>query len=188
MSLFSPDLREQLTCDTIDTYCAGLLAAIPEEHDPLNQMLQLETNCFLAAHNLNYLDKIGMAHSVKIRVPYLDTELAKLSASVPPQLKMKGSETKYLLKKVASRYVPEHIIKRPKTGFGAPIRSWLQEDAAFRENLRGGVMQVCSQWPGYFDRQQIERLFNDTVSNRTDGAYTLFALAAIESWLRQFTI
>ncbi|MGC4056699.1 MAG: hypothetical protein QM743_01055 [Chitinophagaceae bacterium] len=49
-------------------------------------------------------------------------------------------------------------------------------------------MQVCSQWPEYFDRQQIERLFNDTVSNRTDGAYTLFALAAIESWLRQFTI
>ncbi|MGC4056700.1 MAG: asparagine synthase-related protein [Chitinophagaceae bacterium] len=115
MSLFSPDLREQLTCDTIDSsHCAGLLAAIPEEHDPLNQMLQLETNCFLAAHNLNYLDKIGMAHSVEIRVPYLDTELAKLSASVPPQLKMKGSETKYLLKKVASRYVPEHIIKRPR--------------------------------------------------------------------------
>ena len=91
-------------------------------------MLYWEMKTFMVDHNLNYTDKLGMAAGVESRVPYLDMDLIDFSTKIPPELKMKNGETKYILKKVAERYLPKHIIYRPKTGFGAPVRKWIRED------------------------------------------------------------
>src|SRR5690606_28592847 len=88
-------------------YFRQLLAEIPDERDVLNQMLHLEQNTFLVDHNLNYTDKMGMAVGVEIRVPFLDNDVVDFSFRIPPELKMKGRETKYILKKVAERYLPK---------------------------------------------------------------------------------
>ena len=64
-----------------------------------------------------------MAIGVEARVPYLDFDLVSLSNQIPHDLKLKGLTTKYILKKVAEKYLPKNIIYRKKTGFGAPVRS-----------------------------------------------------------------
>jgi len=85
-------------------------------------MLNLELKTFLVDHNLNYTDKLSLVAGVEVSVPFLDKELVEFSTKVPVSLKMKGNETKYILKKVAEKYLPQEIIYRSKTGFRAPVR------------------------------------------------------------------
>lgn len=186
LPLFSTNFRASLTEDCVEKYFSDTLSGLPDDVSRLDQMLHLEQKIFLP-HNLNYLDKMGMAHGVEIRVPYLDNELARFAATIPPELKMKGTETKYLLRKIARKYLPDAVIDRPKTGFGAPLREWLQQDPAFRTQLRERIQSLVTHYPEYFDGYAIQQLYEASISKQTDGAYTLFALACIESWLRQFT-
>jgi asparagine synthase (glutamine-hydrolysing) len=186
LTFFQPDLQSQLRTAAIEKYFDERLAEIPETLDSLDKMLHLEQGAFLA-HNLNYTDKMGMAHGVEIRVPYLDKELATLAAKIPPSLKMKGTNTKYLLRKVAEKHLPPSIINRPKSGFGAPLRSWLQLQPQFRTGMRDRLDALCQKHPELFAKKAIDQLFVDTVERKTDGVYTLYALVCMESWLRQFT-
>jgi asparagine synthase (glutamine-hydrolysing) len=163
-----------------------MLSSIPRESNKLNQLLHLERSSFLPSHNLNYTDKMGMAEGVEIRVPYLDNELVALAAKMPPELKMKGSTTKYLLKKVAEKYLPKEVIYRPKTGFGAPIRTWMQEDKAFQQAVWERLNRPTLSNRQIFNPQKIEALFQETIHKKRDNSYTLLSLLAIESWLRQF--
>jgi asparagine synthase (glutamine-hydrolysing) len=184
--LFSDTALDKINPDCIEQNFEKYLDQIPNEHNALNQMLHLEIKSFLPCHNLNYTDKMGMAESVEIRVPFLDKELVKLAASIPPELKMKGLTTKYLLKKVAEKYLPKEIIYRSKTGFGGPIRTWMQED----KNFQNAVWKRLSNLPivakNTYKQDAIKTLFEDTIQKKKDGSYTLLSLLAIESWLRQF--
>lgn len=186
LPLFSEGFREQLTEHCVEAYFSQTLSDLPEGVSELDRILHLEQKIFLP-HNLNYLDKMGMAQGVEIRVPYIDNELARFAASIPPELKMKGTETKYLLRKVARKYLPDAVIDRPKTGFGAPLREWLQHDPVFRTQLQDRISTLISHYPEYFNGKAIQELFRASIRKQTDGVYTLFALACIESWLRQFT-
>lgn len=181
-SLFHNDLRSSLPAPY--TYFEQLTATIPGEQDPLNQMLYWEQRTFLPDHNLNYTDKMSMAEGVEARVPYLDTQLVALAAQIPPALKMQGTETKYLLREVARRYLPESIIRRKKTGFAAPVRQWMQHDlkGLLRERLLSGDLE---RW-NIFNPGAVAQMIDNNTFGRTDDAYTLFSLLAIESWLRQF--
>lgn len=188
LNLFSEEFRESINSLQIEEYFEKYLAEIPEEENKLNQMLHLEMSCFLPCHNLNYTDKMGMAASVEIRVPYLDTELVKFTASIPPELKLKGMTTKYLLKKVAENYLPKEVINRSKTGFGAPIRSWMQNDAIFQEEVWKRLSNLNLMKSKVFDKNAVQQMFKDTVDKKKDHSYTLLGLLAIESWMRQFKI
>lgn len=183
--LFQENYSAQINFNGIEQYFETLLSAIPKENSPLNQLLHLEMNSFLVNHNLNYTDKMGMAESVEIRVPYLDKDLVKLIATMPPELKMKGHTTKYILRKVAEKYLPKEVIYRSKTGFGAPIRTWMQEDKDFQNKVKERLFNEQFLARGIFNKQTIQALFANTISKQKDHSYTLLALLAIESWLRQ---
>jgi asparagine synthase (glutamine-hydrolysing) len=186
LDLFNNSAKEKLDRNCIEHHFDKYLAEIPEETNVLNQMLHLEQNSFLPCHNLNYTDKMGMSASVEIRVPYLDLALVKFAASIPPELKMKGITTKYLLKKVAEKYLPKEVIYRTKTGFGAPLRTWMQEDKNFQNEVwkRLSNLKIVAQ--NIYKQEAVEALFQDTIQKKKDGSYTLLALLAIESWVRQF--
>jgi len=186
LTLFTPAYRQEIDPDGIRKYFHQLLTEIPQEQNALNRMLYLEQRTFLPDHNLNYTDKMGMAASVEIRVPFLDMELLSLSAELPPGLKLKGTTTKYILKKVAERYLPHEVIYRRKTGLGAPVRSWIQQDRSFQQMVRERLTDPSFTRRQLFDIAAIEQLIQATQNRQQDGSYTLLALLAIESWLRQF--
>jgi asparagine synthase (glutamine-hydrolysing) len=184
VGLFNAKYKAAIDPESINNFFKGLLDEIPEEKDPLNQMLFWEIKSFLVDHNLNYMDKLSMAASIETRVPYMDKELVELSTKIPPNLKLNGNETKYILKKVAERYLPQDVIYRPKTGFVAPIRKWIKEDMKkmITERLLG---EDFAQWD-IFDQGAIAELIKDNDSGKIEAAYTIWSLLAIESWLRQF--
>lgn len=184
-SLFRSEILDSFRERDPSKLLMDALGEIPNEKERLNQMLYWDMKFFLADHNLNYTDKMSMAHGVEVRVPFLDLELVEFACKLPVRLKMKGREAKYLLKKVAERYLPKEVIYRPKTGFGAPVRSWIVNG-----DLQPLVDRILNQenvaFTSIFSTESIIKLMNDTKSGRYDGAYTIWSLLAIDSWLTQF--
>ena len=95
------------------------------EADFLNQMLYLDTKIFMVSLNLTYNDKMSMASSVEVRVPFLDRELAEFVAwNVPPHLKLRGflrPTTKYIFRRAMQDVLPAEVLQQPKAGFCAPV-------------------------------------------------------------------
>ena len=154
------------------------------EKDPLNKMLYWDLKYFLTDHNLNYTNKMGMAHGVEIRVPYLDKDLVEFSTRIPPHLKLNGKTTKYILKKVAERYLPKEIIYRPKTGFGAPVRDWMVNDL-YDKTREIFDSKNCDELK-LFDCTEVLKLVEDNKSGKVDASYSIFSLFDINSWYNQF--
>lgn len=165
-------------------YFKEIIKSIPEEQSNLNKMLFWEMNTFLVSHNLNYTDKLSMATGVEVRVPYLDVALVDFSTSIPPELKLKGKETKYLLKKVAERYLPHDVIYRPKTGFGGPVRAWVLNDMDVIINDYLSEATITKR--GIFNYNKVQQLLSDNQKGTVDASYPIWSLLAIESWMRQF--
>jgi asparagine synthase (glutamine-hydrolysing) len=184
LPLFSIEWQNKLKQYDPCDYFKDLDKELPDEKNLLNKMLNWEQKTFLVDHNLNYTDKMGMAVGVEARVPYLDIELLEFSLTVPPELKMKGNETKYLLKKVAERYLPMDVIYRPKTGFGAPVRKWITEDLDEMIHYRLSPERLKKR--GIFNPQKIWELINDNKDGKIDASYSIWALLAIDSWMNQF--
>jgi asparagine synthase (glutamine-hydrolysing) len=166
------------------SYFESLNKLIPNENSDLNRMLFWEINTFLTDHNLNYTDKLSMAVGVEVRVPFLDTELVEFSTNIPPHYKLKGNETKYLLKKVAEKYLPKEIIYRPKTGFGAPVRDWILNDMDDLINDYLSKETIIKR--GIFNFDKVINLIEDNKKGVIDASYSIWSLLAIESWMRQF--
>ena len=147
-------------------------------------MLFWEINSFLTDHNLNYTDKLSMAVGVEVRVPFLDTELVEFSTNIPPHFKIKGNETKYLLKKVAEKYLPKEIIYRTKTGFGAPVRNWILND--MDDLINDYLSEEIIIKRGIFNFDKVANLIEDNKKGVIDASYSIWSLLVIESWMRQF--
>ncbi len=183
-SLISTDRQNEIAGHDPTGILLSSLACIPNEKDRLNQMLYWDMKYFLTDHNLNYTDKMGMAHGVEIRVPYLDTDLVAFSTTIPPGLKMKGRLTKYLLRKVAERYLPKEVIYRPKTGFGAPVREWVT--GGMSEKIHRAIAEEKTQSNPIFNSSTAEDLVKRNQISRIDASYSVLAMLAIMSWTNQF--
>lgn len=182
--LFHKDIAESLHAYTPESYLNTLLEKIEQEDSLLNKMLYLDLKTFLVDHNLNYTDKMGMAASVEIRVPYLDIPLVNTSVKLPTDLKLRNTQTKYILRKIGEKYLPGSIINRPKTGFGGPVRKWINTDLANMVDDRLSPYALSKY--GIFDPTSMQKLIRDTRAGRIDGAYTLLTAMAIQSWMEQF--
>ena len=166
------------------SYFESLNKLIPNENSDLNRMLFWEINTFLTDHNLNYTDKLSMAVGVEVRVPFLDIELVEFSTNIPPHYKLKNNETKYLLKKVAEKYLPKEVIYRPKTGFGAPVRDWILND--MDDLINDFLSKETINKRGIFNFDKVANLIEDNKKGVIDASYSIWSLLAIESWMRQF--
>ena len=159
---------------------SGLSSAIPN----IDKMLYLEGKYFLADHNLNYTDKMAMAASLEVRVPFLDNDLVAFATSLPVKYKQHRSQGKWLLKKAMEPLLPHDVIYRPKTGFGVPIRHWLKNE------LQPMVDELLSDEAirrrGLFDAAGVRNFVNNDRLGQIDGSYTILALMCVELWCQAF--
>jgi len=183
-SLFSTDWKERIKNHDPFKYFYQIGNELDKDSNDLDRMLFWELKTFLVDHNLNYTDKLGMAVGVEARVPFLDLDLVEFSQSIPTSMKMRGKETKYLLKKVAERYLPHDVIYRPKTGFGAPVRIWIISDLQPMIDERLSIDRIKAR--GIFNPEAVWDLVNQNKSGKIDASYSIWALLAIESWCMQF--
>jgi asparagine synthase (glutamine-hydrolysing) len=184
VSLFSLEHRAALAGVAITEPLETYLSQLPSDLPRLQRMLALEQRFFLADHNLLYTDKMSMAVGVEVRVPFLDNDLVRLANALPQEIKQRGAEGKWALKKAMEKQLPHNVIYRPKTGFGAPLRHWL------RHELRGMVDDMLSEETlrrrGLFDPNAVATLIADDRAGRIDAAYTTLGLVCIEIWCQRF--
>ena len=183
-SLYSPEFRQQLAGSNSNQVMQDFLEPILTSASSLDQMLALEQRFFLTDHNLNYTDKMSMAAGVEIRVPFLDLDLVNFAARIPDKFKQKGSVGKWVLKKAMEPYLPKEVIYRPKTGFGAPLRTWIKHD--LQELLRDTLSPDSLNKRGLFSSKAVQQLILDNNNNKIDASYTLFSLLCIEIWCRHY--
>jgi asparagine synthase (glutamine-hydrolysing) len=174
--------------DSMDSWDSS--ASMRRYHDDfvgegeLNLHSHLLIQTFLAAHNFLYTDKSSMAVGLEARVPFMDVELMRLCARIPERYKLKGNVTKNVLKNAMARYLPRDLIHRKKTGFGAPLRKWIQDDLHEVIQFFLGPEQVSRR--GIFNPDQVQRILKENTSGKEDHAYLIYALVNLELWMQSF--
>lgn len=150
--------------------------------DPLAFVQYLDFKTYLPGDILVKVDRASMAHSLEVRVPILDHTFIEWAASLPSNLKLRGSEGKYLLKKSLGPYVSADTLYRPKMGFAVPLASWLR--GPLRERLRQSVLEGRLNESGFFEPRALSRLVEQHLSGRSDHSAALWALLMLEGFLR----
>ena len=156
----------------------GPLFARVGEQPLLNQMLYVDTKTWLPDDLLVKADKMTMATSVELRVPFLDHEVLEFAAQLPVEFKVKGRATKRVLKRAFRDRVPQEIIHRPKTGFPVPYARWLRRDLA--GFVADRLLDPHAATREYIPRPAVEALL------KTDQASEMFSLLVLELWHEQF--
>jgi asparagine synthase (glutamine-hydrolysing) len=184
-SLLHPDLAAPLGCRRPSDHTRALLAESPSS-ELLDRMLYRDLRSFLPALNLLYTDKMGMAASVEARVPYLDTELAAFAWQLPARQKVRGRRGKWLLREAMRGVLPDAVLRRPKTGFGAPVRQWMRRD--LREMAGDLLSPGALRATGWFSVDGVEQLRAGFESGREDSGYGLWALLLVQMWRDVFRV
>jgi asparagine synthase (glutamine-hydrolysing) len=114
----------------------------------------------------------------------MDVDLMRLSARIPESVKLKGGEGKSLFKRAMAPYLPEEILRRPKTGFTPPLREWMATrlDTLVSDLL--GPQRLKAR--GFFEPNEVQRLVRENRSNAADHSYLLYALLSFELWCETF--
>lgn len=180
--LLAPQLRSQVEAHDVLEPLQDLISG--QNLPPLEKCLRLEQRFFLADHNLIYTDKMSMAAGVEARVPLLDLELVDYAARIPVEWKMRGLTPKWLFKQSQVGRLPTEILHRPKAGFGAPLRRWMQGE--MRDVTEALLSPTVIRARGLFDPDVVARLRSAHERNEEDLSYTLFSLMSVELWCRRF--
>ncbi len=149
-----------------------------------DRVLSAELTTYLPDQLLSKMDVSTMAHSVEARSPLLDTRLLEFAATIPIEQLTKGWETKYLLKRLAARYVPREVLYRRKQGFVMPVSHWVREDLA--RLTRGLLESLTRPERGLFRRDWVIGMLDDHVAGRQDWGQQLWTLIVLEIWYRLF--
>jgi len=152
--------------------------------DDINRMCYTDVHLFMTGLNLTYTDRASMAASVEVRVPFIDREVVQMALQISGSLKYKDGQQKYLLKKMAEKYLPSDIIYRPKASFGAPIRSWISHD--LKELIDQLLSKDQVQKRGLFNYSFIQQLIDEDRKGAADHAYRLYQLITLELWLKEY--
>jgi len=152
--------------------------------DPLSQMLYVDTRLWLPDEFLLIADKMSMAASVELRVPFLDQELVALVESMDSSLKVRRLSRKWLHKKAVLKWVPRRIVYRKERGWATPMDRWLRgELRPLVDELLLGDGELCNR---LFRQQELRRLIEEHAQGKADRTKELFALLSLGLWHRGF--
>lgn len=153
-----------------------------KNRDPLAQMLYVDTKTWLVDDLLVKADKMTMAASIELRVPFLDHRLVETAFAFPSRLKLKKGQGKYLVKKIAEKYLPEGIIYRKKMGFPVPTNDW------FRGRLIDYIEDVINDLKkeGWFSVSSLVKLLERHRKGTEDNSRILMMLVVLREWQNQY--
>ncbi len=153
----------------------------------MNKDIYVDIKLTMADSVLMKVDKMSMATSLEVRVPFLDHEIAELCASLPASLKLKNLTTKYILRKTLKKYnfLPESIIYRGKQGYSLPVKNWL------REELKDYMIDLFKNSPiikENFNNSYLSELVKEHLELKHNHNHILWALINLSLWYKKFFI
>ncbi|WP_323142281.1 XrtA/PEP-CTERM system amidotransferase [Massilia phyllosphaerae] len=179
--LFSQGFRDDLQGYRAIDVMREHAARAPTD-DPLSLIQYLDFKTWLPGDILTKVDRASMAHSLEVRVPLLDHTFCEYAATLPNDLKLRGGEGKYVLKKALEPHLPHDIMYRAKKGFSIPLADWLR--GPLRQAVRDGVLGARLLDTGIFNRRYLEQLVSQHESGAADHSVALWSLLMFESFLR----
>lgn len=154
-----------------------------KSNDQLSKMLYFDTKTWLVDDLLIKADRMSMATSVELRVPFLDYRLVEFAASIPSKHKISKGEGKYPLKKMMEGILPNDIIYRKKMGFPTPLKLMFQNE--LREYAQNLLLAQDSRVHKFFKEERIAQLIEEHNADKYDHHKTLWQLVVLEEWLRR---
>jgi asparagine synthase (glutamine-hydrolysing) len=186
------DLRRRLVrgplADVNGDAALGILRARlgSVDDDPLPAALYLDGQLGLVDDMLHYFDRASMAHSLEVRVPFLDHHVVEFCATIPARHKVRRLNTKHVLKHVARGLIPDRIIDKPKIGFfNSTVEGWFRNQAT--SAVSDYLLGPSPAYAELLDRSRVEALVRDHVTGRdTSNSYTLLSVLMLEIWLSSY--
>ena len=188
---FTPGEQEQLlTAEALqqtegDIYCeARQMVELCDNDDTVTRMQSLDTRLYLAEDILTKVDRASMAVSLEVRAPFLDPRVAEYAASLPPNYKLRGHKTKYILKKAVHELLPPFVTRRGKKGFGVPVAEWLK--FKLRPLARDLLSPERVRRAGVFNPEYVSRLQDEHERGFANHRKLLWTLLMFELWHESF--
>ena len=191
VSILRDPMRAQLFSSGLKSRLAGYNAMEVFRHhaarahtdDPLSQIQYLDLKTYLVGDINTKVDRASMAHSLETREPLMDHPLVEWLATLPPSLKIRGQEGKYLLKKAMEPHLPSEILYRPKMGFAVPLARWFR--GPLKQRVRDALLGERLASTGYFERRYLEQLVDHHESGRRDYSSPLWTILMFDAFLRK---
>jgi asparagine synthase (glutamine-hydrolysing) len=156
----------------------------PNATDPIDKMMYVDSATRLPEQSLMILDRTSMAYSLESRSPFLDPRLAEFMARVPVSLKIKGRKLRYLERRLAEKYLPPELLRRPKQGFASPLMYVM--DTELRQLGGSMLRQSALVQDGYLQAERVQGLLDEHLGRKRDHGNRLWLLLSAEAWYRQF--
>jgi len=154
-----------------------------QQEDDVTKMQYLDLHLWLVDDILLKADKMSMAHSIELRVPFLDREVMKTAAKIPVKYRVNEIDTKYAFRLAAGRALPKESANRKKIGFPVPIRHWIKEEKYY-EKIRSYF--ESPQAAQFFNQQEIMALLNDHYQGKTNNARKVWTIFMFLIWHKKY--
>jgi asparagine synthase (glutamine-hydrolysing) len=164
----------------------GELSHLPAEKDPLAPFLWLDQKYYLADDILTKSDRMSMAHSLEVRPPFLDHRIVEFAASLPANLKIRGSQQKFILRELMSGKLPPAVLTRKKIGFDIPAHDWLRGPLRdlLLDTLRAGVAEHSE----LFNSGVLLKFVRLHLERKANIGYHLWGLLILFLWMNKWQI
>ena len=193
-SFYSPEMKARLFRDWVKQQISPdgrearqalrHLQADVADLDPLTQMLYIDARANLPDDLLMVNDKTSMANSIEARVPFLDYRLVEFIETLPPHMKLRGFQGKYLHKKALKKWLPANVVYRKKKGFANPIDQWLR--GTMRCYIGACLLSDRAAVHQYFNRSFIQELVAQHEANDQNYLRHIYLLISFELWHQKF--
>lgn len=185
------DLRRRLTIGELHAVGGSMALQAaraslhPTTKHPLDAMLEQDGRLGLVDDMLHYFDRTSMAHSLEVRVPFLDHKLVEFCATIPPGMKVHRGTTKHILRNAARGIVPDEIIDKPKIGFfNGAVGSWFRTQAEGPAVDR--LLDPGAATAGMLNRSMVESLVAEQRAGRDTHSHLLLSILMLEVWLSTY--
>lgn len=150
----------------------------------VDRMLYTDLMTRMPDHLLAIVDRMAMAHGLEVRPPLLEHKMVEFAARIPANLKLNGSKLKYILRKVASRYIDPSLIARKKQGFGFPLAYWMRNELKiFLSQIVRESRFIENQ---IFKREYIHNMIEEHIAGKRDHNFRIWIFMNLEIWYRIF--
>ncbi|MBP3040096.1 asparagine synthase (glutamine-hydrolyzing) [Bacillaceae bacterium Marseille-Q3522] len=146
--------------------------------NPVDRMQYIDIHTWMRGDILLKADKMTMAHSLELRVPFLDTEVFEVASKIPASLKTAHGTTKYILRQAVEGVVPDHVLHRKKLGFPVPIRHWLKKE------MHDWAIEIIreSNTGHFINKNYALQLLDDHCAGKADNSRKIWTILAFMVW------
>jgi len=154
-------------------------------HDDVSKMQYLDLNLWMPGDILLKADRMSMAHSLELRVPFLDKEVMELAKNIPSKYRVNEIDTKYALRQAANKELPEEWAKRKKLGFPVPIRHWFKEEKYYKLVKEMFTADFTHE---FFDVDQLVGYLDEHYTGKANRARYIWTVYVFLVWYKRFFI